>query len=192
MANLQAYLNEMTFEELRNLVTELNCWNGLLEHLEMHYNDEEFFETFFSNKPAEAVRAASYGEYNYGDDYVKFNGYGNLVSMNKYEYEDTLTDSLDEIIEALKENIDNIDVDMELEILVRMDSVEIKVMSKQDFLDEYSLLDMNLTRDSLVNNGIDCVAVSESISAIFEEMESVGEAECDLYLVDGEYIALYV
>lgn len=44
--------------------------------------DDEFFEMFFSNKPKEAARAASFGTLNWSDDYIKFNGYGNLESFS--------------------------------------------------------------------------------------------------------------
>ena len=47
----------------------------------IYYNDEDFFNTMFSNVD-EAVRAVCYGEYNYTDKYVTFNGYANLVSFN--------------------------------------------------------------------------------------------------------------
>ena len=33
----------------------------------------------------EAIRATYYGDYNYNDEYVKFNGYGNIDSYSEYE-----------------------------------------------------------------------------------------------------------
>lgn len=47
--------------------------------------DEDFFNTFFEDKPMEAVRAAHFGNINWSDDYIKFNGYGNLESLCKYQ-----------------------------------------------------------------------------------------------------------
>jgi hypothetical protein len=49
---------------------------------EIYNNDEDFFNTFFDGKVMEAVRAVSFGEYRYNDDYVTFNGYANLESFN--------------------------------------------------------------------------------------------------------------
>ena len=51
------------------------------------YNfDEDFFETYFSGNPMEAVRAAFFGEITcWNDEYIRFNGYGNLVSMSDYQ-----------------------------------------------------------------------------------------------------------
>jgi hypothetical protein len=51
----------------------------------------------------EAVRAASYGEYDYSDNYVKFNGYGNLESLD-YITTDDLGNSVDAIAEEVADN----------------------------------------------------------------------------------------
>lgn len=48
----------------------------------------------------EVARAVCYGDYNYMDAYVKFNAYGNLESVNEWEYEKEIQDYKDEIIEA--------------------------------------------------------------------------------------------
>lgn len=66
---------------------------------EIFENDEEFFSTFFSDTMA-AVRAVCFGEYRYQDDWVIFNGYGNLESSNDPEQ---LMD-LDELAEAIEQN----------------------------------------------------------------------------------------
>ena len=57
-----------------------------------------------------AVRSAQYGDYNYSDEYVKFNDYGNLESFTEYEMQKTLEDNVDDIIETLERNIDDIDI----------------------------------------------------------------------------------
>ena len=49
---------------------------------EIYDFDDEFFELFFSNKPMEAARAASFGDVNWSDDYISFDGYGNLKSLS--------------------------------------------------------------------------------------------------------------
>ena len=49
----------------------------------IYSNDSEFFEMFFSN-PEDLLRAALYGPYEYNDEYVVFNGYGNLDSFEEY------------------------------------------------------------------------------------------------------------
>ena len=92
---------------LIDMVHELNSWNGCLDWLDFWVNDEDFFECYFENK-IEVARAICYGDYNYTDDYVRFNGYGNLESFNEYNMIEELKDSIDEIVENLIEYKDYI------------------------------------------------------------------------------------
>ena len=69
---------------------------------EIHSFDEEFFETYFSN-PMDAARSTFFGKIKYWtDEYIKFNAYGNLESMDEY-------DVLQEIDYYLEEIFDNTD-----------------------------------------------------------------------------------
>src|SRR5699024_5859563 len=49
---------------------------------QIYENDGDFFDMFFTN-PIDAVRAAQYGDYRYADNFVKFDGYGNLESTDE-------------------------------------------------------------------------------------------------------------
>ena len=102
---------------LISMVQELNSWNGCLDWLDFWENDEEFFNTFFENK-IEVARAICYGDYNYNDDYVRFNGYGNIESFSEYDMIEELKDSIEEIVENFIEYKDNIDYDENLENLL--------------------------------------------------------------------------
>ena len=104
-------------ETLLNVVSELNSWNGCLENLDFWENDEEFFNTFFDN-PMDAIRATYYGNYNYNDDYVKFNGYGNIDSYSEYERIEEIKDNIDDIVDNLIEYYYNIYINEELENLI--------------------------------------------------------------------------
>ena len=95
---------------LIDMVHELNSWNGCLDWLDFCVNDEDFFECYFENK-IEVARAICYGDYNYTDDYVRFNGYGNLESFSEYDMIEELKDSIDEIVENLIEYKDCICID---------------------------------------------------------------------------------
>ena len=101
-------LNDL--DTLKDVVNELNSWNGCLEYLEVYENDEEFFNTFFENNPMEAVRATYYGDYNFNDNYVKFNGYGNIESFSEYGYEELLKENIEEITENLIEYVEYISI----------------------------------------------------------------------------------
>ena len=109
-------------ETLLDVVSELNSWNGCLENLEFWENDEEFFNTFFNN-PMEAIRATYYGDYNYNDEYVKFNGYGNIDSYSEYERIEEIKDNIDDIVDNLIECYYNIYINEELENLL-LESLE--------------------------------------------------------------------
>ena len=116
MKKIREYLlNDM--DELDCIVREINGWDSSLDWLEAYENDEEFFDMFFANT-MEAVRSVCYGNYNYSDDLVRFDGYGNLESFSRWEYEDELKDNIDDIIERLLSVYYQIDIDEELTELI--------------------------------------------------------------------------
>ena len=96
-------------ETLVDVVKELNSWNGCLDYLEFWNNDEEFFNTFFENK-IEVARSICYGDYNYTDSYVRFNGYGNLESFSEYDMIEEMEDDIEKIVENLIEYYDCIEI----------------------------------------------------------------------------------
>ena len=60
--------------------------------------DEEFFETAFGNDPIEAARATFFGNIqNWSDEYIRFNGYGNLESLSEYDAVEVAEDHVDDI-----------------------------------------------------------------------------------------------
>lgn len=103
-------LKEFVLDEVKNEEIDVYEYDNWLYESEygggdyvIYDNDEDFFNTYFST-PLEAVRASFYGDYNYNDNYVRFNGYGNLDSSN---YADDLMDLKEEYWEAyIEENID--------------------------------------------------------------------------------------
>lgn len=101
MKKLKEYLKEkLTIEQLTEMTQSVNSYNGGLDWLEYWANDEDFFNTFYYNNPMEVARAVCYGEYNFTDEYVKINAYGNLTSVSEWEYEKEIQDYQDEIIDA--------------------------------------------------------------------------------------------
>ena len=82
------------------IVQDINSYDGSFDNLDYRDNDEEFFERY-ANDPYELARAISYGEYNFMDDYVKINAYGNIESTNEYELEKELDDYKEEIIDTI-------------------------------------------------------------------------------------------
>ena len=101
-------LNDL--DTLKDIVRELNSWNACLDYLDVYNNDDEFFDMFFEGKPAELARAIYYGDFNYNDEYIKFNGYGNLKTYSEYGYEKLLKENIEEIIECLIEYVEYISI----------------------------------------------------------------------------------
>lgn len=100
----------MTYERFEELFDEL----PLGKKIEMYNNycyenrggegvislfDEEFFDTNFSS-PMDAARAVHFGNIeDWNDDYIRFNAYGNLVSLTEYDAEDIINDYKEEIFD---------------------------------------------------------------------------------------------
>lgn len=59
--------SDLDASQLRDMVVYVNSYDGSLENLEYYENDDDFFNTYFSNNVIEAVRAVSFGDYNYSD-----------------------------------------------------------------------------------------------------------------------------
>lgn len=113
--DLIKYLKEHV-DTLKDMVSEVNGYNGALEDYIWYENDEYFYEEFFSSKE-EVARAVYYGGngYNYMDAYVRINTYGNLETTDDYNRERDLEDGaeeiLDEFLELYADN--NVDVNDE-------------------------------------------------------------------------------
>ena len=114
-------------DEIGDIITEINSIDNSLDYLEYWNNDEDFFNTFFYNNPSEAVRSAYYGDYNYCDKYVRFNGYGNLESFNDYDLENEYKDYLDDITKTFLEHYQELCItDKELNNLIEKYMEEVK------------------------------------------------------------------
>ena len=120
MKNLEGIKNYLleNEEELLNVVRKLNSWDGCLDYLDYMENDEYFFETYFDGRVDEAVRAVCYGDYEYMDDYVKFNAYRNLESCSEYELYRELKDNIDDIIDNLVDKYEELYLNDELKELL--------------------------------------------------------------------------
>ena len=111
MEELKNYVLEN--ENLLELVRDINSYDGSLDWLDYQENDEEFFDIYYNNA-LEAVRAVCYGDYNYTDEYVKINAYGNLESCGSYELEEELKDNIEEITKRLIDLYENLYISEEL------------------------------------------------------------------------------
>ena len=90
---------KITVNDLKEMLLSINSYDNRLENLDYQENNEEFFDTYYNNKPYEVARAIYYGDYNFNDEYVKINVYGNLESISEWGFEDLIKDYQTEIIE---------------------------------------------------------------------------------------------
>lgn len=98
---VKEYLLAHDDDELIEVVQAINSFNGSLDFLQWFDNDEEFFNTFFYNNPMELARAIYYGDYEFWHDYVRFNGYGNLESSDRYGVVKECKEYIDDIVNEL-------------------------------------------------------------------------------------------
>ena len=94
--------------DLMPIVQDINSWNGYLDWLD--FQPMDFLDDYLvGNNPSWIIERVYYGDFNPNDDYFAFNGYGNLVSYDEWEAKKECEEYIDDIVEALIDNIDNID-----------------------------------------------------------------------------------
>ena len=100
-------LNNM--ETTRDVVNELNLYNNCLDFLDFYYMEDldQYLREF---EPTTILNKMFYGDFNPNNDYFKFNVYGNLESYNEWELIEEYEIYMDEIIEALLNNIDYVGI----------------------------------------------------------------------------------
>ena len=94
--------------DLIPIVQDINSWNGALDWLDF-IEMEMINEVLYGNDPEWIINRVYYGDFNPNDDYFTFNAYGNLVSYDEWEIRQECKEYIDDIVEALIDNIDNID-----------------------------------------------------------------------------------
>ena len=104
-------------EELTSIISEINCYNGSLPWLECYDNDEYIINEIFSS-PAEALRSAYFGDYDYNKPYFKFNGYGNIESLDEYDLRNQARNCIDDIINELLEHYQQLCISDKLKNLI--------------------------------------------------------------------------
>ena len=87
--SILSQINEFNESQLIKL-NNIYCQSAGYYDDEIYCNDEDFFSTFYPNAGdgLKVAQAVFYGDYNYSHDYVKFNGYGNLESINYFKLSD--------------------------------------------------------------------------------------------------------
>lgn len=108
----------MTYEEIMKAVAIMETadiielWNEYIE--EVNYPDDRvygnnmlFFEEMFAH-PYDVAIAVTYGDWRQDDEYVVFNGYGNISSFNYWGESNSPID-IDALVEWLSDNKEKVE-----------------------------------------------------------------------------------
>lgn len=100
----------ITVEQLREMVQEVNSWDGSLGEFE-YYEMEQINDLLHGAEPLEILRMAHYGEFDWNDDYFTVNDYGNLDSCSENDFHSDLIDYSKEIVGRYNELLEAGDID---------------------------------------------------------------------------------
>ena len=103
-------LNELAelladYDTIEDVFWSVESWNDNNTLLPIQEWNEDIFDEYLANLTHEEIaRAVYFGNIqNWSDPYIYMNVYGNLESMNEYQFEQYCKDSADEIIEEFKD-----------------------------------------------------------------------------------------
>lgn len=117
-------VEELDFDELEEILRDCISYDGYFDDLDYHEFDEEFFDIYFQGKdrgPMEACRATVFGSVNWMDEYIHFDGYGNLESCSQWEYEQEVKDRAEEIVEHYLELYEDNNVEPSTSLKIKID-----------------------------------------------------------------------
>lgn len=97
---IRNYVESMDAECLRQLVNDINAWDGSLDDLQ-YYDMDDFDELMSDYTPMEIAQLVSYGDFSPCDEYYGFDGYGNLKSYSDYELDKEIDMYKDDIVDCL-------------------------------------------------------------------------------------------
>lgn len=89
--------NELTLSDKLALYNDY-CSNQSNEDVIYEF-DECFINEYFS-KPWDAILSVHYGHVNFTDEYVKFDGYGNLETLSHYELNELIGNYVEDIYDC--------------------------------------------------------------------------------------------
>lgn len=108
--------DRISIDDLRELVCICNSYDGSLESYNVYEFNDEFFNTMYNDNVIEAVKATYFGNINWNDEFIRFNGYGNLESLSDYQYKKELLINAKEIIDTALELYKNKMIDVSQDI----------------------------------------------------------------------------
>lgn len=97
---IRSYVEQLSGSELANLLQYMNFYDGSFG--ESTFYDMDSFDEFMSNyTPSKIAMMIHFGEFNPNDDYFRFDGYGNLESLDWQEISDEAESLESDVIDHL-------------------------------------------------------------------------------------------
>lgn len=96
---LASFVDDLDEVQLVSIWNEY-CLEGRMDDF-IYLNDEDFFIENFNN-PYDVVQRIHFGDYNYNDKYVVFNGYANLETFNDPEEQIYKSELVEWLVDNLK------------------------------------------------------------------------------------------
>ena len=91
-------------ELLMESVRAINSYNGALDEFDV-FEFDEANEYLHGKEPVEIMRMVQFGDVHWTDEYLRFNGYGNLESISEYSLIREMKEEIDEIVYQLIEEV---------------------------------------------------------------------------------------
>ena len=102
---IKSYVEHLSVSELADLLQHMASYDGSFE--DAIYYDMDEFDDFMSNyTPMEIAQMIYFGEFNPNDDYFRFDGCGDLESLDWQELSAEAEDLVDDIFDHLVNNYD--------------------------------------------------------------------------------------
>ena len=97
---IRNYVENLMGDDLANLLQHMNAYDGCFE--EATYYDMDSFDEFLSGRtPMEIAQMIFEGDFNPNNRYFRFNGYGNLESVDWHDIVVEAEDLVDDLIYQL-------------------------------------------------------------------------------------------
>lgn len=77
---IRKYVEKLNGDDLAYLIQHMNAYDGSFDTV-TGYDMDEFNEFMSNYEPLELAQMMWFGDFNPNDDYFRFDGYGNLVSL---------------------------------------------------------------------------------------------------------------
>lgn len=110
---------------LKEIVVDINSWDGSLRDLDFYNLDKYELSVFFGDNLMEFADAIIEGDFKSGDDYFTIDAiFGYITTYTEQEMVNTLINNVEDIVERLVEEHSHLDIN-DLELLTLLEDYDI-------------------------------------------------------------------